>query len=73
MKRIPFMDDEPQVLQGLQRTARPPRYAWHRAIAGGATRALARLEREPADVVVTDRRGPGAHPLPPGRPRGEHR
>jgi putative nucleotidyltransferase with HDIG domain len=57
--RILFVDDEPLILDGLQRSLRPFRKEWVAAYAAGGEEALAVLEREPFDVVVTDMRMPG--------------
>jgi len=59
MKRILFVDDEPRILEGLQRTLRPQRKLWEMAFANGGREALTALESEPFDVVVTDMRMPG--------------
>ena len=58
MKRVLFVDDEPKVLEGLQRLLRPLRHEWKMAFAGGGAEALTLLAREPFDVVVTDMRMP---------------
>src|SRR5579864_5864708 len=57
--RILFVDDEPRVLEGLQRSLRPLRKEWSAAFAEGGVQALAVLAREPFDVIVTDMRMPG--------------
>ena len=59
MKRILFVDDEPNVLQGLQRVLRPLRHEWEMEFAGGAAQALTCLEKGSFDVVVTDVHMPG--------------
>jgi len=59
MKRILFVDDEPNVLHGLQRMLRPMRDQWDMHFVGGAVAALELLERQGVDVVVTDMRMPG--------------
>ena len=59
MKRILFVDDEPNVLHGLQRMLRPMRDQWDMHFVGGAIAALELLERQGVDVVVTDMRMPG--------------
>jgi len=60
MRRILFVDDEPRVLEGLQRTLRPHRHEWDMAFAPGAEAALALLEASPFDVIgVSDMRMPG--------------
>ena len=58
-RRVLFVDDEPRVLQGLQRSLRPHRRAWDMAFAEGGESALALLAETPFDVVVTDMRMPG--------------
>jgi len=58
-KRILFVDDEPNVLQGLQRMLRPLRSEWDIAFASGGPEALQKLASEPFDVVVSDMRMPG--------------
>jgi HD-like signal output (HDOD) protein/ActR/RegA family two-component response regulator len=59
MKNILFVDDEPMVLQGLQRMLRPHRGLWDMSFAAGGAEALAMLETKPFDAVVTDMRMPG--------------
>jgi HD-like signal output (HDOD) protein len=58
-KRVLFVDDEPNVRQGLQRMLRPMRDQWEMSFVGGAVEALELLERQTVDVVVTDMRMPG--------------
>jgi len=57
--RILFVDDEPLLLSGLQRSLRPLRNEWNAAFATGGEEALAALAREPFQVIVTDMRMPG--------------
>ena len=57
--RILFVDDEPLILQGLERSLRPLRKEWQAAYATGGEEALALLEDGPFDVIVTDMRMPG--------------
>ena len=59
MTRILFVDDEPNVLQGLQRMLRPQRAQWAMTFCTGGEEALRRLGEEPFDVLVTDMRMPG--------------
>ena len=59
MKSILFVDDEPMVLQGLQRMLRPHRAIWDMSFATSGAEALAMLEGKPFDAVVTDMRMPG--------------
>jgi HD-like signal output (HDOD) protein/ActR/RegA family two-component response regulator len=57
-KRILFVDDEPMVLQGLQRMLRPMREEWDMVFVEGGEKALATMAVQPFDVVVTDMRMP---------------
>ncbi|MEM7199675.1 MAG: response regulator [Planctomycetota bacterium] len=57
--RILFVDDEPQVLNGLRRCLRDMRDEWEMSFAGGGDEALAMLEAAPFDVVVSDMQMPG--------------
>jgi len=57
--RILFVDDEPLLLSGLQRSLRPLRKEWEAAFAEGVEEALAMLAHEPFEVIVTDMRMPG--------------
>lgn len=56
--RIVFVDDEPNLLSGLERLLRPQRAQWSMRFCEGAEAALASLEHEPADVVISDMRMP---------------
>lgn len=58
MKRILFVDDEPRLLEGLQRLLRPRRKEWDMAFATGGEEALEMLASAPFDVIVTDMRMP---------------
>jgi HD-like signal output (HDOD) protein len=53
-----FVDDEPLVLQGLQRMLRPERERWDMRFVRSGAEALGLLEREPFDAVVSDLRMP---------------
>ena len=57
-RRILFVDDEPMVLKGLQRTLRKMRNDWEMAFASSSKEALDILEAEPYDVIVSDLRMP---------------
>lgn len=59
MKRILFVDDEPNVLHGLERMLRRLRQEWHMVYAEGGSKALNYLADSPFDVVMTDMRMPG--------------
>lgn len=57
--RVLFVDDEPFVLQGLQRLLRPMRSEWDMAFVDSGAQGLQVLAAEPYDVVVADMRMPG--------------
>jgi HD-like signal output (HDOD) protein len=57
-KKILFVDDEPLILQGLQRMLRPMREEWDMVFVEGGERALAAMAASRFDVVVTDMRMP---------------
>lgn len=59
MKRVLFVDDEPRVLEGLQRMLRPMRHEWELAFAEGGVAALELLRDSSFDVVISDMRMPG--------------
>ncbi|MEO1320290.1 MAG: response regulator [Pseudomonadota bacterium] len=59
MKRIVFVDDEQNILQGLRRMLRPMRHEWEMHFADGADAALEIMRDGEFDVVVTDMRMPG--------------
>ncbi len=58
-KHILFVDDEPFVLEGLQRMLRPLRADWDMTFVESGPRALELMNQQPFDVVVTDMRMPG--------------
>jgi HD-like signal output (HDOD) protein len=58
-RRVLFVDDEPNVLNGLRRMLRPMRDEWATDFAEGGPQALAKLEKERFDIVVSDMRMPG--------------
>jgi putative nucleotidyltransferase with HDIG domain len=59
VKRILFVDDEPRLLEGLQRMLRPQRKQWDMAFAASGPEALSILESGRFDMIVTDMRMPG--------------
>ena len=59
MRRILFVDDEPNILQALQRMLRPLRKEWEMAFAESGAEALHLLAQRPFDVIVSDMRMPG--------------
>lgn len=58
MKRILFVDDEPRILQGLERMLRGKRHEWEMRFAPGGKEALEEFRLSPFDVIVSDMRMP---------------
>ena len=58
MNRILFVDDEPKVLEGLQRMLYPLRSEWEMEFVCSGHQALQRLSETEFDVLVTDIRMP---------------
>ena len=58
-KRVLFVDDEPLVLQGLQRMLRSMRGEWEMEFVDGGAKALELMRKRNFDVVVSDMRMPG--------------
>ncbi len=59
MKKILFVDDEPNILDGLKRMLRPLHREWDMAFAQSGEAALETLAGGDYDVVVSDMRMPG--------------
>ena len=59
MRHVLFVDDEPNILEGLQRMLRVYRDEWTMAFAPDAQAALSELKAAPFDVIVSDMRMPG--------------
>ncbi|MGH9595044.1 MAG: HDOD domain-containing protein, partial [Bryobacteraceae bacterium] len=59
MKRILFVDDEPRILDGLQKMLQPHEDQWEMAFAPGGQAGLAMMEAASFDVIVSDMRMPG--------------
>lgn len=59
MKKLLFVDDEPRVLQGLQRQLRIMRDEWQMDFVESGPKALEFLATSPVDVLVTDMMMPG--------------
>jgi HD-like signal output (HDOD) protein len=57
-RRILFVDDEPNLLEGLKRMLRPLRHEWEMEFVGNGAAALECLGRATWDVVVSDVRMP---------------
>ncbi len=58
-KRVLFVDDEVDVLDGLRDALRRYRRLWRMRFVTGGAAALAALEADPADVIVSDIQMPG--------------
>jgi putative nucleotidyltransferase with HDIG domain len=58
MIKVLFVDDEPKVLEGLERALRPRRDMWDMVFATGGVEGVAALEQGDFDVVITDMRMP---------------
>jgi len=56
--RILFVDDEPNILDGLRRLLRSERERWAMDFALGPEEALEKVREQPYDVIVTDMRVP---------------
>jgi HD-like signal output (HDOD) protein/CheY-like chemotaxis protein len=56
---ILFVDDDPLILQGLQRMLRPMRNEWEMTFVESGAKALASMDAGPFHVVVSDMRMPG--------------
>lgn len=54
MKSLLFVDDEPRILQGLERQLRGMRQEWNMFFAESAARAIEIISSQPIDVIVTD-------------------
>jgi CheY-like chemotaxis protein len=59
LRRVLFVDDEPNILEGLRRMLRPLRQEWDMEFVNGGAEALEVLARAPVDVLVSDMRMPG--------------
>lgn len=58
MKRILFVDDQPEILASLRNLLRRRRSLWDMAFALSGQEALAHFEQAPFDVIVSDMRMP---------------
>jgi HD-like signal output (HDOD) protein/CheY-like chemotaxis protein len=58
IKRILFVDDDPDILRGLKRMLRPQRKVWIMEFADSGTSALSMMESAGFDLVVSDMRMP---------------
>lgn len=58
-KSILFVDDDSNVLSGLQRMLRTMRAEWDMVFTESGSKALEEMARQPFDVIVSDMRMPG--------------
>lgn len=58
-KRVLFVDDEPNILDGLRRMLRSMRKEFEMKFADNAAKALLMMENEEYEIVVSDMRMPG--------------
>jgi len=56
---ILFVDDEPNILRGMQRTLRSYRNTWDFMFVSGGTEALELMQNNPVDILVSDMLMPG--------------
>jgi HD-like signal output (HDOD) protein len=59
MKTLLFVDDEPKVLQGLQRQLRFMRHEWDMNFTEGGRLALDFMAAHPVDIIISDMMMPG--------------
>lgn len=59
MKTLIFVDDEPRLLQGLQRLLRPMRNEWDMNFVESGAQALDFMAKQPVDIVISDMIMPG--------------
>lgn len=57
-KRLLLVDDEPNVLSGLKRSLHAMRAEWDMEFVDSANAALAALEKQPYDAIISDMRMP---------------
>lgn len=59
MKRIIFVDDEQELLNSLRARLHKRRHEWEMVFISNGADAFVELEKQPADLIVTDVRMPG--------------
>ncbi len=59
LRHVLFVDDEPQVLEGLRLRLQPLTAKWHMTFVDSGADALSRFEQTPHDVIVSDISMPG--------------
>jgi HD-like signal output (HDOD) protein/ActR/RegA family two-component response regulator len=58
MKRILFVDDEPEILDGLRTMLRKRREQWQMEFVVSGAAAIAEMEKQPFDLICSDMRMP---------------
>ena len=58
-RRVLFVDDEPHLLAALRRMLRSERDRWDMLFASSGAEALALIDTEPVDAIISDMRMPG--------------
>ncbi len=58
MKRILFVDDEQQILDGMRNMLRKNRHVWEMVFVSSGEAALAEMAERPFDVIISDMRMP---------------
>jgi HD-like signal output (HDOD) protein len=59
LRHVLFVDDEPQVLEGLRLRLQPLQSKWNMTFVDSGADALSRFEKTPHDVIVSDIHMPG--------------
>jgi putative nucleotidyltransferase with HDIG domain len=59
LRHVLFVDDEPQLLEGLRLRLQPLTDKWHMTFVDSGADALSRFEQTPHDVIVSDISMPG--------------
>jgi CheY-like chemotaxis protein len=59
MRHILFVDDDPNVLDGLRDALRPRRHEWRMTFVTSGEAAVSLLEHTPVDIIFCDLRMPG--------------
>jgi HD-like signal output (HDOD) protein len=59
LRHVLFVDDEPQVLEGLRQRLQPLTHKWHMTFVDSGADALSQFELTPHDVIVSDISMPG--------------
>lgn len=57
--RVLFVDDEPNILSGIRRMMRSKRNEWDMDFVGSGAEAIAKIDEQPCDVIVSDMYMPG--------------